>query len=124
MMNFSQAMLDLEKNNLTKTIYMQDQFYKMKKSFSKFFRSLEPITMEYLNPSIKKEFFDDDIFISKIIFANSSDKYLDFANNAFGYKTTIDILNKNPLFFFIIALLLLLFILVNKTKLFYKSSNK
>ena len=62
----------LEKNNLTKTIYMQDQFYKMKKSFSKFFRSLEPITMEYLNPSIKKEFIDDDIFISKIFFTNSS----------------------------------------------------
>ena len=64
----------VEKDNLTKTIYMQDQFYEMKKSFSKFFHSLEPITIEYLNPSIKKEFIDDDVFISKIIFANSSDK--------------------------------------------------
>ena len=68
---------------------MQDQFYKTKKHFSKYFSSLEPLTLEYLNSSIKKEFIHNDFFISKIFLRSSSDKYYDYVNAAFNEKTTI-----------------------------------
>ena len=103
-----QIIVELSKNNnIAKSVYMQDQFYKTKKHFSKYFSSLEPLTLEYLNSSIKKEFIHNDFFISKIFLRSSSDKYYDYVNAAFNEKTTIVFSSKFYYLLFIFTLLLL-----------------
>ena len=110
-----------KKNNISKSIYMQDEFYKTKKTFSKYFYSLEPITLEYLNSSIKKEFIYDDFFISKIFFKSTSPKYFDFVNTAFNEKTTIKISNR---FYFIQFVIILILLLINNFKLILNTIKK
>ena len=117
-----QIILELaKKDNIVKIAYMQDQFYKTKKDFSRYFYSLEPITLEYINSSVKKEFVYNDYFISKIFINNSSYKYFDFVNSAFKGKTTIKFTNQVFLISFILLLLLLL---LNNFKLIFSIIKK
>ena len=100
---------------------MQDEFYKTKKNFSKYFYSLEPITLEYLNSSIKKEFLNNDYFISKIYFGNSTGKYFDFVNKAFDNKTTI---RKSNQVYLMSLMVIILLSFLNNFKLIFNTINK
>jgi len=110
-----------KKENVAKAIHMQDEFYKTKKNYSKYFYSLEPITLEYLNSSVKKEFIYNDYFISKIFLQKPSDKYFTFINKAFNEKTTIQLSNRS---YFISFMVILLLLLLNNFKLIFKNSKK
>ena len=70
---------------------MQDDFFDRRIEYLDYFCNVEPITIDYLNQSIKKQYYNErnNIFISKIYIKTKSKKYKKYIHSLFHENTTI-----------------------------------
>ena len=72
-------------------LYMQDCFYTTRLEYLKYFRDIEPITIDYLNSSIKKNYYDEKnrMFLTKIYLESNLSKHRKYIHSIFNENTTI-----------------------------------
>jgi len=72
-------------------MFIQDIFFAKRLEYVEYFGNVEPLTVDFLNSSIKKEFYNDknNVFITKIHLKNQSKKYKKYIHSLFNENTTI-----------------------------------
>jgi len=91
-LNISHLYAIIENNDLDQYyLFIQDDFIAKRLEYLNNFCNIEPLTLDYLNSSIKKEFYDDEnnVFISKIYLKNQSKQYKKYIHSLFNENTTI-----------------------------------
>ena len=89
--NIAELVPLLGNNSSVSYYYMQDAYFEAHQECMVYFCNLEPITFEYLNSSVKKDFynFENNSFISKIYMENHSIKQKKYIDELFKRKKTI-----------------------------------
>ena len=82
--------LKKQKTNI-RYFYLQDSFYNSYNNLVKDFVSLSPITIDYINSSIKKKYynFENNMYISKIFINDDNYKKKSYINEVFNNKTNL-----------------------------------
>tara|TARA_B100000029_G_scaffold452602_1_gene477909 strand:+ start:151 stop:1422 length:1272 start_codon:yes stop_codon:yes gene_type:complete len=72
-------------------LFIQDDYISKRLEYVNNFCNIEPLTIDYLNSSIKKEFHNDksNVFISKVYLIDKSKKHKKYIHSLFNENTTI-----------------------------------
>ena len=89
-MNKLSSTLKKQKSNI-RYFYLQDSYYNSYNNLLKDFADLSPITIDYINSSIKKKYysFENSMYISKIFINDDNYKKKSYINELFKNKTNL-----------------------------------
>ena len=89
-MNKLSSTLKKQKSNI-RYFYLQDSYYNSYNELLKDFADLSPITIDYINSSIKKKYYssENNMYISKIFINDDNYKKKSYINELFKNKTNL-----------------------------------